>query len=109
MTRLFLIWIRTSITKRCGESWEREKKAGVKRWRTVERNGMVMAWHDLAGRDPLFEIPEIEEYQNEESYKPTDTAFADGTLYVADGYGANYISMVDLPSREWKGIGIQQY
>jgi hypothetical protein len=48
--------------------------------------------------------PEFDEYQNEDSYKPTDTAFANDTLYVADGYGANYISLVDLSTKKWKGI-----
>jgi len=49
--------------------------------------------------------PEFDEYQHEETrYKPTDTAFARDTLYVADGYGANHISTVDLSTRKWKGI-----
>ena len=34
----------------------------------------------------------------------TDTAFSDGTLYVADGYGANYISTADPTTGKWKDI-----
>ncbi len=46
--------------------------------------------------DYILSRPEFEEYRDEEVlFKPTDTAFADGTLYVSDGYGANYISSVD--------------
>ena len=41
--------------------------------------------------DYILSRPEFEEYRDEEVlFKPTDTAFADGTLYVSDGYGANY-------------------
>ena len=45
--------------------------------------------------------PEFDEYRDAEvPYKPTDTAFADGTLFVADGYGANHISAVDLQRKK---------
>jgi hypothetical protein len=46
--------------------------------------------------------PEFDEYRDEEvKFNPTDTAFADNTLFVADGYGANYISAVDIRKQEW--------
>ena len=55
--------------------------------------------------DYVLARPEFDEYQDAETpYKPTDTAFADGTLYVADGYGANYISTVDPAEGSWQGI-----
>ena len=55
--------------------------------------------------DYVLSRPEFDEYQDAETpYKPTDTTFADGTLYVADGYGANYISTVDPAHGTWKGI-----
>ena len=51
--------------------------------------------------DYILSRPEFEEYRDEEVlFKPTDTAFADGTLYVSDGYGANYISSVDPATHE---------
>jgi 3-ketosteroid 9alpha-monooxygenase subunit A len=37
-------------------------RAEVRAWHLVERNGLLMAWHDRAGRAPLWEIPEIPEY-----------------------------------------------
>ena len=49
--------------------------------------------------------PEFAEYQDEAAlFKPTDTTFSNGTLYVADGYGSNYISTADLRSERWTGI-----
>lgn len=55
--------------------------------------------------DYIFETPEFDEYRKEGVvFKPTDTALVGGTLYVADGYGANYISTADLYSKEWKSI-----
>ena len=40
--------------------------------------------------DFVLSRPEFDEYQDAETpFNPTDTAYADGTLYVADGYGAN--------------------
>jgi len=48
--------------------------------------------------------PELDAYQQRETpFKPTDAAYADGTLYVADGYGANHISTADLRARAWTG------
>lgn len=47
--------------------------------------------------------PEFEAYAQEETpYRPTDTVLNGDQLLVADGYGANYISTADLPTRQWK-------
>ena len=55
--------------------------------------------------DYILSRPEFEEYRDEEVlFKPTDTAFADGTLYVSDGYGANYISSVDPATHSYTGL-----
>jgi len=55
--------------------------------------------------DFVLSRPEFDEYQDAETpFNPTDTAYADGTLYVADGYGANHISTADLGTQQWKGI-----
>lgn len=49
--------------------------------------------------------PVFEEYQDREApYNPTDTVLVDDQLYIADGYGSNYISSYDLPKREWSSI-----
>ena len=49
--------------------------------------------------------PELDEYRSEEvPYKPTDTVLMGDRLYVADGYGANYILSADVRTRQWTGI-----
>jgi hypothetical protein len=55
--------------------------------------------------DFILPKPEFEEYQREENaFKPTDTALVENRLYVADGYGANYITSADLSTEKWTGI-----
>ncbi len=50
----------------------------------------------------LFETPEFDQYRDEGvAFKPTDTTLIGSELYVADGYGANYISVVDLEEQRW--------
>ena len=49
--------------------------------------------------------PVFDEYKNEETvYKPTDTVLVGDQLYIADGYGSNYISSLDVKTRQWSGI-----
>ena len=49
--------------------------------------------------------PELDEYRSEDvPYKPTDTVLMGDRLYVADGYGANYILSADVRTRQWTGI-----
>ena len=49
--------------------------------------------------------PEFDQYRAESvPFAPTDTILVDEKLYVADGYGANYISVADTGTRRWKGI-----
>jgi hypothetical protein len=53
----------------------------------------------------IFEQPEFDEYQKEgAAFHPTDLTLIDSKLYVADGYGANYISIADLADRKWSAI-----
>lgn len=57
--------------------------------------------------DFVLERPEFDEYRDAATpFKPTDTAYSQthGTLYVADGYGANYIATADPRSRTWRSI-----
>jgi len=49
--------------------------------------------------------PVFDEYQAEEAlYKPTDTALVGDQLYIADGYGSNYIVSADVKTMQWTGI-----
>ena len=48
-------------------------QAAIHLWPTLERNDVILVWHDLAGRSPLWEMPEFE---------PTeDPSLADGILF----------------------------
>jgi hypothetical protein len=49
--------------------------------------------------------PEFDQYLSEgNDFKPTDTVLEGNRLFVADGYGANYIATADLSIRQWTGI-----
>ena len=49
--------------------------------------------------------PVFDEYKAEEAvYKPTDTVLVGDQLYIADGYGSNYIVSADVNTRQWTGI-----
>ncbi|NRA39038.1 MAG: hypothetical protein HRU15_12920 [Planctomycetes bacterium] len=49
--------------------------------------------------------PEFEEYKNSETaYLPTDTTLVGDTLYIADGYGSNFISSSFTTNQKWKSI-----
>jgi phenylpropionate dioxygenase-like ring-hydroxylating dioxygenase large terminal subunit len=41
-------------------------KAAVTEWPVDEKNGMVLMYHDTAGRKPSYEIPELPEYRSGE-------------------------------------------
>lgn len=53
----------------------------------------------------VFEKPEFDEYRKEGvAFSPTDLSLIGSDLYVADGYGANYISIADLEQKKWSAI-----
>lgn len=55
--------------------------------------------------DFILPRPIFEEYQAQEvAYMPTDTVLVSNQLYIADGYGANYITSLDVSTQEWTGI-----
>ena len=63
--------------------------------------------------DPIIQMlqqhgtmrPEFDEYQDASApFNPTDTAIVHNHLYVADGYGSNYITKADLTTRQWTDI-----
>jgi hypothetical protein len=63
----------------------------------------LVAVVDLDGRlDFVLPRPEFDAYAAAEApFRPTDTALVDDHLYVADGYGSNYISRADVHARRW--------
>lgn len=40
----------------------------------------------------------------ETAYQPTDALLVGERLYVADGYGANYVAVLDIQTRQWVDI-----
>ena len=69
-------------------------------------NDALVAVIDLNGKlDFVLPRPEFEQYQAKETpFAPTDTVLVGQQLYVADGYGANYISSADVVAQKWTGI-----
>ena len=69
-------------------------------------NDEMVAVVNLEGElDFVLPKPAFEAYQDEEArFNPTDTVLVGDTLYVADGYGENYICAADLLTRSWNDI-----
>jgi nitrite reductase/ring-hydroxylating ferredoxin subunit len=36
-------------------------RARIRVWPVMERSGLILAWHDLDGREPFFRIPDVDE------------------------------------------------
>jgi hypothetical protein len=54
--------------------------------------------------DFILSRPEFEQYQAKEApFAPTDTVQVEDCLFVADGYGSNYITSADVNTRKWTG------
>jgi hypothetical protein len=68
--------------------------------------GAMVAVVDLEGElDFSLPKPEFDAYLSSEvSFAPTDTVLVGESLFVADGYGANYISTADVSQRKWVDI-----
>ena len=60
----------------------------------------------LAGEvDFILPRPVFDEYQPQDvAYKPTDTVLVGNQLYIADGYGSNYITSADVSTQQWTSI-----
>ena len=55
--------------------------------------------------DYVLSRPEFDAYASEDApYNPTDTVLVDDDLFIADGYGSNYITTADVNTQEWKSI-----
>lgn len=55
--------------------------------------------------DFVLPRPEFEQYQSADvPFNPTDTTLSGDQLYVADGYGSNYISSANVTTQQWTGI-----
>jgi hypothetical protein len=65
--------------------------------------GMKIAIISLEGEvEFVLPKPEFVEYLSDSSpFHPTDTTLVDGELFVADGYGSNYVSIAELKSGKW--------
>lgn len=78
------------------------------KWRLFlpANNDQMVVVLSLSGEvDFVLPRPVFEEYQAAETpYMPTDTTLVGNDLYIADGYGANFITSVDVTTQEWKHI-----
>jgi hypothetical protein len=55
--------------------------------------------------DFILPRPVFDEYGPQDvAYKPTDTVLVGNQLYIADGYGSNYITSADVITQQWTGI-----
>ncbi|MEL6308942.1 MAG: hypothetical protein AAFR81_03260 [Chloroflexota bacterium] len=56
----------------------------------------VFTWHR----------PTLAPYSEDEqaTYKPTDSVLVDGQLFVADGYGSDYVAVVDANDKTWQTL-----
>ena len=55
--------------------------------------------------DFVLPRPVFDEYRDQSlPYKPTATALVGSQLFVADGYGSNYISSANVTTRQWTAI-----
>ena len=55
--------------------------------------------------DFILPRPVFDEYQAQEApYEPTDTVLVGNQLYIADGYGSNYITSADVKTQKWTSI-----
>jgi nitrite reductase/ring-hydroxylating ferredoxin subunit len=50
-------------------------KAAVRAYPTLERNGMVWAWHHLEGKPPFYDVPEVPELSDPEWSEPLVAEF----------------------------------
>lgn len=41
-------------------------RAKQRAWPVVEKNGLIMVWHDTEGRPPAFELPDLAEYGSDD-------------------------------------------
>lgn len=48
--------------------------------------------------------PTITPYTEGADYRPTDTAYMDGMLWITDGYGSKYVMSYDLDRSAWTGV-----
>jgi hypothetical protein len=77
-------------------------------WRLIlpANNDEMVAIISLDGDlDFILPRPELEQYQAANApFRPTDAVLVGETLYVADGYGANYIATADATAHTWTGL-----
>ena len=55
-------------------------KAAVRAYPTLERNGMIWAWHHLEGGDPFYDVPEVPELSDPEWSEPYTAEYVVGTV-----------------------------
>lgn len=79
---------------------------GKRRLFLPANNDELVAVVGLDGElDFVLSRPEFEAYQAQDTpYNPTDTALVENELFIADGYGSNYITSADVTTQQWQSI-----
>jgi phenylpropionate dioxygenase-like ring-hydroxylating dioxygenase large terminal subunit len=54
-------------------------KARIRAFPTLERNGMIWAWHHLEGKEPFYDVPEVPEFEDPEWSDPVSRDFVVAT------------------------------
>ena len=55
------------------------RRASLKKWTIVERNGMIIAWHHSGGEPPLWEVPTFSELGDDDWSEPDYRQWTVGT------------------------------
>ncbi len=79
---------------------------GKQRLFLAANNDAMVAVVSLEGEvDFTLPRPEFEGYRDQSApFNPTDTVLVGNRLYVADGYGSNYITTADVTTKTWSDI-----
>jgi nitrite reductase/ring-hydroxylating ferredoxin subunit len=73
-------WCYDGVSGRCvdipyAESEHIPSKAAVRAFPTLERNGMIWAWHHLEGGEPFYDVPEVPEFDDPAWSAPATRTF----------------------------------
>ncbi len=72
---------------------------------TANRSSLIAVVGLDGALDFVLSRPSFDPYQLPNTpFTPTDTLLVGDQLFVADGYGSNYISTYDLTARQWVGF-----
>lgn len=101
-----IIWLPEELKNLNFHSTKLAEIDGQTRLVVPANDGELVAFLSVEGKiEFMLSRPEFDEYRNTTaSYHPTDTVQVGDQLFIADGYGSNYISSYNISRRKWDGI-----